>query len=114
MEIIHFQIRASSSPDPYTITVTRSRGEVTLTCTCAGAANGQMCKHRLGIIEGDASAILGDSTRDVHQVREWIAGSPLYQAVEALRTALAEEEAAKTRVRHAKRSLAAMCMGGKL
>jgi len=45
----------SSGPERYPIFVEQGAGGTMITCGCQAGAMGQMCKHKVALIEGDAS-----------------------------------------------------------
>jgi hypothetical protein len=45
-----------SAPDPYVVTVNIE--PFTMSCTCTAGLNGLPCKHRIGILSGQASGIV--------------------------------------------------------
>lgn len=65
-----------STSIPYDLIVDRINNIVSIICGCKAAKFGQLCKHRLAILEGDITNIVG-SQEDILGVLEWIKNSDL-------------------------------------
>jgi hypothetical protein len=101
---IQFRVQGSSA-DPYLITFIKDGADLVATCTCAAGEVGQSCKHRLAILNGDASAVVSENGADAEIVASWIPGTSLALALEALATAERQLEEAKRAVSAAKKRL---------
>lgn len=107
---IQFHVQGSSA-DPYLVTFIKDGGGLLATCTCAAGEVGQSCKHRLAILNGDASAVVSENRADAEIVTDWIPGTPLALALEALATAERQLEEAKRGVSVAKKRLSNTLIG---
>lgn len=107
---IQFRVQGSSA-DPYLITFIKDGDGLVATCTCAAGEVGQSCKHRLAILNGDASAVVSENRADAEIVAGWIPGTPLASALEALATAERQLEEAKRGVSVARKRLSHALMG---
>jgi hypothetical protein len=76
---LSFRVKGSA-PEPYEVTFTRSGNNLTTTCTCPAGKNGQYCKHRFGLMEGDLSALVSTNTGDIPKLHELILGTDVADA----------------------------------
>ncbi len=95
-----------SSPDPYENTFLKDGDSLTAICTCPAGTYGNLCKHRVAIVEGDASAVLDEDVGKVPQVVAWLSGTDVEAALRELRRIEAESGKDKDLVAGAKRKLA--------
>ena len=95
-----------SSPDPYENTFIKDGDSLTAICTCPAGTYGNLCKHRVAIIDGDASAVVEEDADKVQQVVSWLAGTDVEAALLSLRRTEAESGKDKDLVMAAKRKLA--------
>lgn len=101
-----FQVQGSA-PDPYQVTfVNRGAGDLSAYCTCPAGENGQYCKHRFAILNGDTRAIVSGNEDDVPEVASWLRGSDIEAALRDLADAEREFARAKKRVSQMKKALA--------
>lgn len=106
MPELRFQIQGSA-PSPYDVTfVNRGDGNLSAYCTCPAGENGQYCKHRFGILNGDTKAIVSGNEHEVRLVVEWLAGSDIEVALQELSLAERELDRAKKEVSRVKKTLA--------
>ena len=70
-----FVVESSSTGELYQIKVARSDDNLTCTCTCPAAENGLHCKHRVGVLLGDASTVSGGDTDKMHLMPQMLAGT---------------------------------------
>jgi hypothetical protein len=97
-----------SEVEPYRVRfVTNGDGHLTAYCTCAAGQQGQFCKHRLAILQGDPSAVVSDNTGDVHTVHTWVPGSNVEAAMQHIVACEAAVEQAKRQLTAAKKALSA-------
>ena len=95
-----------SSPDPYENTFLKDGDSLTAICTCPAGTYGNLCKHRVAIIEGDASAVIAEDGEKVPRVVSWLPGTDVAAALAELRRIEAESGKDKDLVANAKRKLA--------
>ena len=103
---------AGSTGAVYEIVAVRDGGTIRLGCTCDAGANGQACKHRLALIEGDTSAIISANAHEAALLPSWLAGTPLDAAFRRLAEAEAALAAAKRTVTSAKKALGRTMLSG--
>lgn len=107
MDRITFYLQGSAA-EPYEIVIGRSDGVPFALCSCPAGENGQHCKHRVGILLGEAALCEGLNSDDVASARAWLPGTALEVALlevvaqEALvAKAQADLKAAKKRLANA-------------
>jgi uncharacterized Zn finger protein len=63
----------SSSGQPYDVTIEFVGGALAAQCTCKAGVMRRLCKHRIALLQGDAS-MLYDSTQggDLNEVMSWV------------------------------------------
>lgn len=105
MEQLEFLVKGST-PEPYEITFIKDGDSLTAICTCPAGTFGNVCKHRIAIIDGDASAVVSDNADKVPVVREWLVGTDVESALKEMRAADWPAESAKDSLAAAKRKLA--------
>lgn len=108
MEEICFMVQGSS-PEPYRVTFVKSGSNIGAFCSCPAGTNGQSCKHRLCILNGDGTALVSSNIDEVEVVRSWLPNSDLDKALKELQKAEKEYDDAKKRLANAKKNLA-RCM----
>lgn len=105
MEQLEFSVKGST-PDPYEITFIKDGDSLTAICSCPAGTFGNFCKHRIAILDGDASAIVSDNADKARVVREWLVGTDVETALKEMRNADWPAESAKDALAAAKRKLA--------
>lgn len=100
-----FKVQGSEA-EPYNVVFRRKGPNLTATCTCKGGEMGQVCKHRLGLLSGDTSAVVSGNLLEVDALQGLIAGTDVEKAFEALASASESLEAAKAEVSRRKKALA--------
>jgi len=105
VEELVFLVKGSSS-DAYEITFIKDGASLTAICTCPAGTFGNLCKHRVAILEGDVKAISSDNADKAPQVTEWLAGTDVEAALAELRNAEKSKEHSKDEIMALKRKLA--------
>lgn len=93
-----------SSKDPYELTFIKDGDSLTALCSCPAGSFGNLCKHRVAVLDGDNRAVVGDDADKIVTVVEWLAGTDVEAALKKLREV--EETADKDALATAKRRLA--------
>jgi hypothetical protein len=70
-----------SKGDEYEVVAERAGPFLSLTCTCVGAARGEMCKHRIALLDGVIDALLSENESDVALLPGLLAGSAAERAL---------------------------------
>ena len=86
MEELVFLVRGSSS-DAYELTFIKDGASLTALCTCPAGQFGNICKHRLSILDGQTKAISSDNANQVSTVTGWLVGTDVEAALRELREA---------------------------
>jgi len=106
MESLEFLVQGSAE-EPYRITFSRrSPGNLSGYCTCPAGENGQYCKHRFRIMNGDREGLVSPNWRDVATIGQWLSGSDVERAMSSVLAAEVELDAAKKGLSAAKKALA--------
>jgi hypothetical protein len=106
METIKFLVQGSAE-EPYQVIFRKEKDILSATCTCQAGENGQVCKHRTSILDGNSEGIASENRDQVTTVVAWLPGTNIAVAIKALVTAEGEQERAKKAVSAAKKNLAA-------
>jgi hypothetical protein len=104
--MITFDIQGSAA-QPYHTTFIKDGEKITATCTCPAGQFGRLCKHRTGLLAGDASAVVSDNADQVNTVTEWIIGTETASNIAKLREAEKVMSKAKRELTKAKKALVA-------
>jgi len=74
-----------SEGDVYEVAFTVLSGKALASCTCKAGSNGQFCKHRLALLEGDMGRLV-DKTKapEVKDVLGWAEFAPILDQVSRL------------------------------
>ena len=97
-------------PDPFRVSFIREGKRLSATCTCNAGLLGKLCKHRLGLMKGDPTGLVGGSVEQVPLIQELFKdteGEPALKGLleaEACETALAAIPPHAEAVREARRA----------
>jgi len=105
MEQLTFLVKGSAK-EPYEIIFIKDRDSLTAICNCPAGTYGNLCKHRVNILDGKTSGITSDNADKVPTVVEWLAGSDVEPLLEELRRIEKAKDADKNALNDAKRKLA--------
>ena len=106
MEKITFEV-LGSSPEPYTVRFIRnSPSELSAFCSCRAGENGQHCKHRIMILQGDKKSIVSDNSVEVATVESWFKGSNIEKKLQSVHDLEFQQKKLKTLLAAAKKDLA--------
>ena len=105
MEELIFLVKGSTTK-PYEITFIKDGSSLTALCTCPAGQFGNSCKHRVAIIDGDATAISSDNSAKAPLIVEWLAGTDVEAALAAMREAEKDPNKSKQDVADLKKKLA--------
>lgn len=93
MKEISFAVQGSAA-EPYEVSfIKKPPTTIIALCSCPAGQNGQYCRHRLAIIDGNATGIVSDNRDQVMLVKEWISGTDLENVISEYRDL--EERAAE-------------------
>ena len=105
MEELIFLVKGSSS-DTYEITFIKDGDSLTALCTCPAGTFGNLCKHRVAILDGDARSISSDNAHLAPKVLEWLAGTDVEAALTVLRAAEQSKDRTKDEIKVLKKKVA--------
>jgi len=95
-----------SEPLPYKVLFKKSGEKLNATCTCRAGQMGQLCKHRLSILNGDKSAVVSENTDQVAEVTSWLEGSNVAEAISEVVSLEAEKKRIEGKLKIAKKLVA--------
>jgi uncharacterized Zn finger protein len=104
VEELIFLVKGSTTK-PYEITFIKDGSSLTALCTCPAGSFGNSCKHRVAILDGDASAISSDNAAKAPLIVEWLAGTDVEAALAAMREAEKDPDKSKQDVADLKKKL---------
>ncbi len=105
MEELVFRIKGSSA-DPYEVTFIKDGVSLTALCTCPAGTFGNLCKHRVMILDGKFEAITSENSDLAPKVAEWLTGTDVEAALAELRNAERLKEHSKDEIMALKKKLA--------
>ena len=105
MQELTFVIQGSS-PEPYTVQFKKSGDKLSAYCSCPAGENGQICKHRMRILEGNTEGLVSSNAEEVKVAESWLKGSNIETALADIRSAEVRFEAAKKELALLKKNLA--------
>jgi len=105
MKEVVFLVKGSSS-DPYKVIFIKDGDSLTAICSCPAGQFGNVCKHRIAILDGDGSAVSSDNAASVSEVVSWLAGTDVESALAELRLLENATAANKNELHVAKKKLA--------
>ena len=95
-----------SSPQPYRVMFhRRAAGNLSAYCTCAAGESGMFCKHRVRILCGLVDGIVSDNHPDVTMVGQWLTGTDVETALQAVVSLEREADRIKRALSEAKKAL---------
>jgi len=101
-----FKIQGSAA-EPYTVTFEkRSSANLSAYCTCPAGENGQYCKHRFNILDGETKGIVSGNLDDVKIIQAWLVGTDVEKALVQMRELEAEAVRIKKALAAAKKDVA--------
>jgi hypothetical protein len=105
MQELTFLVKGSAK-DPYEIIFIKDGDSLTAICNCPAGTYGNLCKHRVNILEGKAAGITSDNADQVSTVVAWLPGTDVEAALAELRRIENDKQAGKDAVVEAKRKVA--------
>lgn len=105
MEEVVFLVKGSSS-DAYEITFIKDGSSLTALCTCPAGTFGNLCKHRVAILDGNTKAITSDNADQAPKVTDWLVGTDVETALAELRAAEKSKEHTKDEIMALKKKVA--------
>lgn len=104
MQRIEFLVQGSS-PEPYQVSFVKHESTLRAYCSCTAGQLGQVCKHRLNIINGISDGIVSDNINSVKIIENLLFGTDLEGLLIELKEAEDVAEKAKKAVVTSKKKL---------
>lgn len=105
MEELVFLVKGSASK-PYEVIFIKDGDSLTALCDCPAGQFGNACKHRITILDGDASAISSSNADQAPKIVEWLAGTDVEAALAEMRQAEKAPDKTKADIAALKKKLA--------
>ena len=96
-----------SAAEPYFVQISKNGTNLNATCDCPAGQNGQYCKHRVNLLKGLNTGVVGGDLDQISEIPSMIKGTDVERAMHELSTALDEEERAKKNASNKKKALSA-------
>jgi hypothetical protein len=103
---ISFAVQGSAAVPYKVVFAKRSGNNLSAYCSCPAGDNGQYCKHRFNILDGQTKGIVSDNLNDVMVVQSWLTGTDVEKALSKMRELEAEAEKIKKALSAAKKEVA--------
>lgn len=103
---LRFEAISSSTGEVYFIELSRDGDNLTCTCSCPAGQNGTHCKHRLGVLRGDASTVSAGDTDKMHLISDMLAGTDVAVALDRMHGLEAQKVEIDRQLKAAKKALA--------
>jgi hypothetical protein len=104
-EQLKFQITGSQG-DIYTIFASKTDNNMTILCNCTAGINGQYCKHRLSLLDGDITNLSSDNSDDVQLLKEMFLGTDVERNLILVKALEIQYEDLKKKLSNSKKALA--------
>jgi hypothetical protein len=105
LDMLELQVEGSSG-DHYAVTFIREGNNLHTSCTCQAGQKGIHCKHRLSLLAGDISRVVGTPPSDIgSKIAALLTGSDVAQALENLHVAEATAATAQAELKRVKKAL---------
>lgn len=105
MEELIFLVKGSAA-DPYEVTFIKDGSSLTAICTCPAGTYGNLCKHRISILDGNTKSISSGNAAQAAIVVGWLPGTDVEAALSEMREAEKITDPEKRLLGAAKRKLA--------
>jgi len=105
VEQLVFLVKGSSS-GTYELTFIKDGASLTALCTCPAGQFGNLCKHRVAILDGLIETIVSGNADQVPTVTGWLGGTDVETALGELRSAEKSAGVTKDRIMALKKKLA--------
>lgn len=100
-----FEVRSSDGVTMYVVAFSLESGKLRVHCGCPAGVLGKWCKHKMRLISGDVSGVLGSGAADMVEVLGWIRNSEFPRLLDEMKLAEGEMQAAKTKMDNVKKAL---------
>lgn len=86
MEQLVLHVKGSST-EPYELTFIKDGDSLTALCNCPAGTFGNLCKHRVSVLEGDTGSVIDTDKDKVNKVVAWLPGTDVESALAKLQAA---------------------------
>lgn len=101
-----FEVQSSDGVTTYIVEFSLESGKLHVYCGCSAGILGKWCKHKMRLISGDISGVLGTSGEaDFDEVQKWVGKSEFPQLLDDMKSAENEMQRAKTKMDNLKKTL---------
>lgn len=100
-----FEVMSSDGVTTYAVEFSLESGKLHVYCGCPAGILGKWCKHKMRLISGDVSGVLGSGAADMVEVLGWIKNSEFPRLLGEIKLAENEMQAAKTKMDNVKKAL---------
>lgn len=101
-----FEVQSSDGVASYVVEFSLESGKLHVYCGCPAGILGKWCKHKMRLVSGDVTGVLGVSeAAGMTEVLGWIRNSEFPRLLDEMKSAEDEMQAAKTKMDNAKKSL---------
>lgn len=105
MEELTLRVKGSSA-DPYELTFIKDGSSLTALCDCPAGTFGNLCKHRVAILDGDSTAVVDGDGGKAGVIVKWLIGTDVDSALKEMREVESSSESSKSDLVAAKKKLA--------
>lgn len=94
-----FEVRSSDGISVYIVEFSLETSKLQVFCGCPAGVLGKWCKHKMQLISGDFSEVLGSTqVAGIDEVKNWVRNSEFPRLLVEMKLADEEMQAAKTRL----------------
>lgn len=100
-----FEVMSSDGVSTYVVEFSLESGKLHVYCSCPAGVLGKWCKHKMWLISGDVSGVVGSGATDIVEVQGWIRNSEFPRLLGEIKLAENEMQAAKIKMDNVKKAL---------
>ena len=101
-----FEVRSSDGVTTYVVEFSLESSKLHVYCSCPAGMLGKWCKHKMKLVSGDVSGVLGTSgADDFVEVQNWVGKSEFPRLLDEMKLAENEMQEAKTKMDNLKKAL---------
>ena len=106
-------VSSSSGEDSYHVNVSSTEEHgITIMCDCAAGEWGKYCKHKMGVVLGDATILFDEQIDSFKEISNWIDSSSYPNLFSEIRVVEKQLEEAKKNVKSKKEQIARFMRDG--
>lgn len=100
-----FEVMSSDGVTTYAVEFSLEFGKLHVYCGCPAGILGKWCKHKMRLISGDVSGVIGSGATDMVEVLGWIRNSEFPRLLDEIKLAENEMKAVKAKMNNVKKAL---------